>query len=128
MNDETIEQATSRTIFEKTMNLIIEPDDFEKIIPTLPYIIDNDKIIFTYKIDYDEYKNIAKYYNKIFAYLNLCTSNNTFGHTYIETCPIGFLDKSELRWFTYNDIHNQEKLFNDKFYLNLNKIINNIIK
>lgn len=141
INDETIEQATSRIIFEKTMNLLIEPDQFEKIIPTLPYIISyennqnnennektqsNGKIIFAYKIDYDEYKNIPKYYNRIFAYLNLCTTNNTLGHTYIESCPIGFLDKSELKWFGFKEIIDQNKNFSLKFYKNLSLIIDKI--
>ena len=32
MNDESIPQCTGRILFEKTMNMIMEPYDFEKLI------------------------------------------------------------------------------------------------
>lgn len=127
MNEESINQAFERIIFEKTMNLI-DTDNFEKIIHKLPYVIDlpNQKIVFALNINYSSNENIPKYFNKIFAYLNMCTSSNTFGHTIIESCPIGFLDKSELKWFNFTDIKKQENIFSLNFYKNLTLIINKI--
>jgi len=128
INDESIEQASSRIIFEKTMNMIEDADKLEKIILSLPYVIDkeNNRIIFAYEINYLDNIMIPKFYNKIFTYLNLCTSSNTQGHTFIETCPIGFLDKSELGWFSTNDIWLNQTKFSINFYKNLDKIIDKI--
>lgn len=128
INDESIDQAFGRIIFEKTMNLV-DNDNIDKIINKLPYVIDteNQRVLFGYQINYTTYENIPKYFNKFFAYLNMCTSSNTLGHTIIESCPIGFLDKSELKWFDFNDIKKQENLFSLSFYKNLDKIIDKII-
>jgi len=126
MNEELIEQSVTRTIFEKTMNLIIEPDEIEKIVPNLPYIINNKKIIVGFKIDYEKYKNIPEYYNRVFQYLHLCTTSNTLNHSFIESCPVGFLDKSELKWFNYANIIKQE-IFSLDFYENLNLLITKLI-
>jgi hypothetical protein len=130
INDESVEQATSRIIFEKTMNMIEDTDKLEKIISSLPYEIDkeNNRIIFAYEINYAENIMVPKFYNKIFTYLNLCTTSNTQGHTFIDSCPIGFLDKSELRWFLTNDIWTNQTKFSVDFYRNLDKIINKIFK
>lgn len=128
MNEESIKQATSRIIFEKTMNLIMELEELEKIIVSLPYVVDsqNKRIIFAFEIPYDEYANIPKYYNRVFTYLNMCTSSNSFGNTYIDSCPIGFLEKSELKWFNFDEIK-KEDIFNINFYKNLIQIINKIM-
>jgi hypothetical protein len=130
INDESIEQATSRIIFEKTMNMLDDTDKLEKIIPSLPYVIDkeNSRIIFAYEINYLDNILVPKFYNKIFAYLNLCTSSNTQGHTFIDSCPIGFLDKSELGWFSTNDIWLNQTKFSINFYRNLDKITDKIFK
>lgn len=127
MNDESINQSVERIIFEKTMNLI-ENDNFEKIMHKIPYTInlEEQKIIFALDINYETHKNIPKYFNKIFAYLNMCTSSNTLGHTIIDSCPIGFLDKSELKWFNFTDIKTQENSFSINFFKNLAQIINKI--
>ena len=46
-------------------------------------------------------------------------------NTYIESCPLGFLDKSELNWFSFNDIMKEPNKFSQKFfkklYLSINK-------
>jgi len=130
INDESIEQAISRIMFEKTMNLIIDSEKMEELIimDRLDFIIDkkNNNIIYLLKINYEDHKNVTKYYNKIFIYLNFCTTNNSFGNKFIESCPIGFLDKSELNWFSYKDIMEQNKIFSEKFYSNLYKIIDKI--
>jgi hypothetical protein len=130
MNDESIEEAISRILFEKSMNLIIEPDQMEKLIKTnkLEYIKDenNSRIIYAYKIDYEEYKNIPLFYNRIFEYLSICTKPDSMNKWTIDSCPLGFLDKSELKWVGLDEIMNHTEQFNKKLLYNLNLIFDKL--
>ena len=125
INDESIPQAAGRLLFEKTMNRLIEPFEFEKLIVDnkIKYVIEHKKIIFLYQVDYKKYCNIPEFYGKIFKYLTLCTTSNSMNNWIIESCPIGFLDKSELYWTNKNDITNNKAIYKKKFINELYEII-----
>ena len=105
-DNESIPECAGRILFEKTMNMITEPFEFEKLVldNKIPYLVNTDKIIFAYKINYNEHKYLPNYYNKIFNYLSLCMTSNSLNMPIIETCPVGFFDKSEFKWFNSRDI------------------------
>ena len=128
INDESIPQAAGRILFEKTMNMIIEPFDFEKMIidNKVKYIIEQNKIIFLYQINYHKYQNVPEYYGKIFKYLTLCTTSNSMNNWVIESCPLGFLDKSDLYWTNINDIKNNSTNYKKKFLRELYESIDDI--
>ena len=69
-NDEAIYEATSRIFFEKTMNMIIDQDEFKQIIfdNKLQYKINKNRITFIYKIDYERHKYLPDYFNKEFKF------------------------------------------------------------
>jgi hypothetical protein len=122
-NDENIVDCASRILFEKTMNLIIDPLEFEKLIneSKIQYTLNNNTIIFLFKIDYDKHKLIPDYYNKFYSYLLVCSSSNSMEQFAINTCPIGFFDKSELVWIHPNTILDNYKIYKKKFLYNLMK-------
>ena len=121
-NDEAIYEATSRILFEKTMNMIISQNDFKEIILNnqLQYKINKDKIIFIYKIDYERHKYLPDYFNKVFEYMNLCRTLNSMNNWEIESCPFNYFDKSELKWVNYDFIKKNIKLFKQLFINNIN--------
>lgn len=120
-NEESIPQAAGRILFEKSMNMIIDSPEFEKLITDnkINYKIDNNNIIFLYKIDYNEFKYIPSYFNKIYNYFFKCTSDSSMNTWNIDSCPIGFMDKSELKWFNFKDIIKQQNNINKIFFRNM---------
>jgi len=112
MNDESIPQACGRILFEKTMNMVIEPFDFEKIVYefNVKYIIKKNTIIFIHKIDYTEHQYIPKYYDRLYKYLMICTTSNSTNNWTIESCPVGYFDKSDLQWISINELINNPKI------------------
>ena len=132
INDESIEQCVSRILFEKTMNLLIEPMVFEQMVldNQVPFHIDSkhNKIIFFYKFDYNLFSHVPSAYNKIYRYLTLCTTTDSMNNVVIPTCPIGFLDKSELNFYNLSDIMKSVRTFRNKFLYELILTIESIIK
>jgi hypothetical protein len=123
-NDESIPQATGRILFEKSMNIIIEPSEFEKLIidNKVNYKIDNNNIIFLYKINYNEFQYIPSYFNRIYNYFFKCTTDSSMNTWNIDSCPIGYMDKSELRWFSYKDIIQEQNKIRKIFFRNLYQV------
>jgi ADP-ribose pyrophosphatase YjhB (NUDIX family) len=121
-NEESISEAASRILFEKTMNMIIQNENFQQLIinDKIRYKINKNRIIFIYKIDYDQHKNLPTYFNNVFEYMNLCRTFNSMKNSVIETCPFDFFDKSELKWVNYEFINKNIKLFKKLFINNLN--------
>ena len=132
INDESIEQGISRILFEKTMNLLIEPMIFEQMVlnDEVPFYIDSkhNKIIFYYKFDYNTFSYVPSTYNKIYRYLTLCTNTDSMNNVIIPSCPIGFLDKSELQFYTLSNIINSIKTFKKKFLYELFLTFETIVK
>lgn len=122
--EESIPQAAGRILFEKSMNMIIEPSDFEKLIldNKINYKIDNNNIIFLYKIDYNEFKYIPSYFNRIYNYFFKCTTDSSMNTWNIDSCPIGFMDKSELKWLSYKDIIEQQDKIRKIFFRNMYQV------
>ena len=120
-NEESIPQAAGRILFEKSMNMIIEASEFEKLIidNKINYKINHNNIIFLYKIDYNEFKYITSFFNKIYNYFFKCTTDNSMNTWNIDSCPIGFMDKSELKWFNYKDIIEQQDKIKKNFFENM---------
>jgi hypothetical protein len=128
MNDESIPQSTGRILFEKTMNMIMEPYDFENLINDnkVKYVINKKTITFLYYLDYNKYQYIPDYYGRIFRYLTLCTTPNSMNNWVIDSCPLGFLDKSELYWTNINDIKNNQNIYKKKFLIELYELLDEI--
>jgi len=128
MNDESIPQCTGRILFEKTMNMIMEPYDFEKLISNnkIKYVINKKTITFIYHLDYNKYQYIPDYYGRIFRYLTLCTTPNSMNNWVIDSCPLGFLDKSDLYWTNINDIKNNQKAYKKKFLIEFDELLDEI--
>ncbi len=105
INDESIPQACGRILFEKTMNMVIDPFEFEKLVSDfqISYFIKKRTIIILHKVDYLEHQYIPKYYDRLYKYLMVCTTSNSMNNWVIESCPVGFLDKSDLCWRTIGD-------------------------
>jgi hypothetical protein len=118
INDESIPQAAGRILFEKTMNMIIEPYEFENLIieNKVKYIINNNIIVFVFQIDYAKYHNVPEYYGKMFRYLSICTSPNSMNNWIIDSCPLGFFDKSDLYWTNIKQIN--DSTIYKKIFLN----------
>jgi hypothetical protein len=104
--------------------MVIDPFDFEKLVLDfqIRYFIKKRTIIILCKIDYPEHQYIPKYYDKLYKYLMACTTSNSMNNWVIESCPVGFLDKSDLFWISINDfIKNPEiiKKYKQKFLYEL---------
>lgn len=67
-------------------------------------IKENNALICLLSIDYDI--NIPTYYGRIYNYFTKCAMNHPKwkGHKYLPSCPEGYLEKIELRWFSWDDI------------------------
>jgi hypothetical protein len=132
INDESIEQCVSRILFEKTMNLIIEPDIFESMIQNhiIPHHIDSkyNKIIFLYKFNFDQFAHVPTSYNKVYRYLTLCSSFDSMNNVIIPTCPVGFLDKSELNFYDLKMISESFDSFKKKFLYEIYLTFDTIVK
>ena len=121
-NDESIAEAASRILFESTMNMIIDQEKLcEEILnkTNIKYKIIKDHIMILYQIDYDKFKDLPTYYNRVFAYINLCRTSNSMNNWIMETCPFDYFNKSELIWINYNFIVKNIKQFKRKFIYNL---------
>ena len=120
-NEESIPESTSRILFEKSMNMIIDQDEFKQEIINnkIKYKIIKNRLIFFYNIDYDTYKNLPIYYNRVFKYINLCQFPTSYNNWAIESCPFNFFDKSELKWVDFTYIQNNISLFKKQFIQHL---------
>jgi hypothetical protein len=116
-NDESIYEATTRILFEKTMNMIIKQNEFKNLVINnkLNYKIKKDRIIFLYKIEYDRHKFLPENFNNVFEYMNLCRNLNSTNNWVIESCPFDYFDKSELKWVNYDFIKTNIKIFKQLF-------------
>lgn len=100
----------------------IEDKDIIKINLLSSYkVIRGNYYQFVIKIEYCD--KIVKTYNRIRKKLSSCmkmnvvNSNNKLDIKHsITSCPDGFLEKKEFRWFTVSEILKNEDLFRDDFY------------
>ena len=44
----------------------------------------------------------------------------------IDSCPLGFLDKSDLYWTNINDIKNNQKAYKKKFLIEFDQLLDEI--
>ena len=76
--------------------------------------------------------DIVNSYNKIRSYLSSCMKiipqNKDIFYQKLPTCPDGYVEKSEIKWFELNEIISNTAMFRNEFLNSLIKIINlNII-
>jgi hypothetical protein len=106
----------------------MEPFDFEQLINEnkIKYTINKQTITFIHQLEYIKYENVPEFYSKIFKYLTLCTTSTSMNNWVIESCPLGFLDKSELYWINMNDIKIKDSTYKKKFLIELYDLVDEI--
>lgn len=126
-NESVIETAI-REFDEESMSAILDIDTLKEKI--------NDKNTFNVNINnYTEYvikieynKTIPLVYNRIIQKLDDCmcyTSKDTKKYKYqIKSCPDGYLEKSEMKWFNLMDLKKNIKNLRKEFIPTITKIIN----
>ena len=87
----------------------------------------NGYVEYVVKIDYNE--TIPKVYNRIRKKLDDCMShilkNNEKKYKFqIPSCPDGYVEKSEIRWFTLKDLKKEIKSIRNVFVPTIGKVIN----
>ena len=120
--EESIPEAASRILFESTMNMMDDQEILYKEFSTsdsIRYKIINNNIILLYKVDYDRFKILPSYYNKVFTYMHLCRTSDSMNNWIMETCPFNYFDKSDLVWANYAFIKQNIKQFKKKFIKSL---------
>ena len=121
-NDESIPQAASRIIFESTMNLLNDQESLHKELldyNNVKFKIIHNNIIILFQVDYDKFKDLPDYYNKVFNYMNLCRTSNSMNNWVMETCPFNYFNKSDLIWANFTFIKQNIRNFKRKFISNL---------
>lgn len=124
-NNETDEETAIREFDEESMRSIMTIEEITNKIKNDSFnVVVNNYREYVVKIDYNEY--IPQIYNRIRDKLDICMLDMN-GKYQIPTCPNGFLEKSEMRWFTINDlkkeINNLRPVFKPTLYVVLKKLL-----
>jgi hypothetical protein len=103
-NSETCEETAVREFDEESMGVLYDINKLRKIIHKLPYIINEQYIMYLLLINYD--KVVIDTYNKLLKKLKLCFNN-------YPRCSDGLLEKTKFKLFTQNEILQQKNIRKD---------------
>jgi|SRR5579872_5214780 len=69
--------------------------------------------------------DIGLYFNRVYNYLRKCTRSHPEwkGAKYIPTCPKGYIEKCEMKWFPLSAIKTKSDIFRSSFLISMEKII-----
>jgi hypothetical protein len=112
---ETVIDGVYREFYEESMN-IIRLD--KKEMNNMPYIIKNNHILFLMKVEYEEYKDIPFYFNRSVDYIK--------GFISLHCIPTGYMEKTRVDWFSYEDIVYHRRKMRKVFYDTVPDIISTI--
>ena len=120
--------TASREFYEETMGSMFSVNEIRnKLI--------NCKVFYNEKYKYHQFlmeedisDDIISSYNKIRSYLSSCMriipQDKDFFYQKLPSCPDGYVEKSEIRWFELNEIILNTEIFRHEFLNSLIKIIN----
>jgi len=100
--------ALYREFFEETIGLYGNKQQTKKFVDKhLKHKYIKDKtLIYNIEIPYN--KNIVIYFNNIYNYINKCMiknkKNKKLPSNYITSCPIGYFEKSKLKWINIKNV------------------------
>ena len=109
-NNENVLDCAAREGYEETLGLLGSLSDIRKMVsPDSEQFIDvfmtpkkNEHFIVAIKIYYNKY--LPKMYNDVFEYFTKCADKTDDGKFIIKSCPNGFFEKSEIKWFSYDEL------------------------
>jgi hypothetical protein len=126
--NETIIETAIREFDEESMGSIMDINTIKKKLldPSTFYVIINNYVQYVVKIEYNE--TIPLVYNRIRNKLENCMKYSINNYYRIPTCPTGYLEKSEMKWFTLNDIKNEIKSIRKVFIPTIIKVLHILLK
>ena len=108
---ETPSMTAYREFIEETMDMMGNNTKIKNLLknPSVLHICDNTYHEYIIKIDFNE--DITNTYNRIINKLKECMIYKNNKYLTIPSCPVGLLEKIEMRWFTAKEIYeNKEKM------------------
>lgn len=112
--DHGLKDAAIRECYEETMGMLGCIDYLRTRQLERTCIVNDDgktiALIYTMPIMYDE--RLPTYYNRVYNYFKKCAKDHPElkGFKYIPSCPEGYMEKTELKWFTIDDIIDIKKV------------------
>ena len=105
-----------REFVEETMDMMGNNNEIKKLLknPSDLYISDNTSHEYIIKVKFNE--DITNTYNRIINKLKKC----------IISCPIGLLEKVEMRWFTPKEIYENKKKMRPIFFKTFSSFYNKV--
>lgn len=128
--DKNPEETALREYLEETMDAFGDKDYMEKALqnPDMVYI---NKRYYEYLILIEHDQKSVDIYNRIMSRLELCKKDKMYrGQRYrtLVTCPEGLAEKSQIKWFTANDILKNKDKMRPEFYSTFKHILNSFKK
>lgn len=107
---ENVIDCAAREGYEEGMGFLGTKDEIlAKVTPKNPDYVDAfvmpneyEHMLFAIKIYYNKYMPVT--FKNVYDYFTNCAKKIPQGKYVIESCPEGFLEKDEVKWFSYNEL------------------------
>jgi len=121
---ETPSATAYREFVEETMDMMGNNAEIKKLLnnPSVLHIADNTYHEYIIKIDFNE--DITNTYNRIINMLKKCNKNKKY--ITISSCPVGLLEKAEMRWFTAKEIYENKNKMRPIFFKTFSSFYNKV--
>jgi peptide methionine sulfoxide reductase MsrB len=124
-------ETATRECYQETMGILGCRQKLEFLISKKEpvYLPETKAATYVVKIKYDA--KMPEYFNRIYKYLTICTKDhpNWKGYRYIPSCPNGYVEKCEMKWFRLEEIiqhldePENESIYRASFLNSLKQII-----
>lgn len=114
-------QCAIREGYEETMGILGNQSQLKEMVDDKKNITVDTYNCYLLKTSYD--KNLPNIYRNIYNYFTKCAQTK-HGRYVIPSCPEGWFEKKEIKWYEMNDLKKQIKNNNNSFNKRIKKIIN----
>lgn len=117
---ENVLECAAREGYEESMGFLGSKEEIrQKVVPGNEGFIDgfihpesNVHMVVAIKIYYNKY--MPSVFKNVFDYVTKCAKKIPEGKYVIDSCPEGFLEKDEVRWFGYDELKGMVEKGDDK--------------
>ena len=107
---ENVLECAAREGYEESMGFLGSKEDIrKKVVPGSEGFIDgfihpagSEHMVIAIKIYYNKY--MPSVFKDVFEYITRCAKKIPEGKYVIKSCPEGYLEKDEVRWFGYDEL------------------------
>lgn len=101
-------ETASREAYEETMGLLGSKEEIMKALESSTVHTKRKSYTYFPFFEYTkETANLPIYFNRFYNYISACTQKGADGKYYIQGCPKGYFEKTEIGWFDEDEINEE---------------------